>query len=400
MVIANPAASRVASSMSADAPSSAAPIPVLRACLPSAERLLPYLRRIDAQRIYSNFGPLAVEFEARLAQQLGLSASMVTSAGSGTAALVAAILASAGRATRERPFALVPSYTFVATAVAVEQCGYTPLLVDVDPSSWMLAPARLLAHPQLDRVGIVVPVSAYGRPVPQEAWQQFRAATGIPVAIDAAAGFDRLVSEQADDMIGPLPIALSFHATKSFGIGEGGAVIATDPSCVARAARALNFGFYGSRASHGPSINGKLSEYHAAVGLAEFDGWSAKLAGFAAVADRYREGFDAAGMLDRLHVSPEVSAAYVLMACRDRHEATAVRRALRADAIDCRDWYGRGLHRQPVYRALPRQPLEVTRVLASCLIGLPCSPDLPSTDIERVVRAVHRAVDPAADDMA
>src|SRR5687768_8800347 len=101
-------------------------IPVLRPQLPDAERLLPYLRRIDASRLYTKYGPLVTQLEARLTRHLALPAGGRASASSRTAGRVGAILAVAGRATGRRPLALVPDYTFVATAVAAEQCGFRP----------------------------------------------------------------------------------------------------------------------------------------------------------------------------------------------------------------------------------------------------------------------------------
>ena len=97
-------------------------IPVLRPRLPDAEALLPYLRRIDASRQYTNWGPLALEFEGRIAALLGCSADGVVSSSSGTAALVGAILAATGRPPAGTA-ALVPAFTFVATALAAEQAG-------------------------------------------------------------------------------------------------------------------------------------------------------------------------------------------------------------------------------------------------------------------------------------
>src|SRR5882724_1301312 len=167
-------------------------IPVLRPQLPRAEKLLPYLRRIDASRWYSNHGPLVLEFENRLTQHFDLPQGSLVSASTGTAGLVGAVLASAGRARPERPYALLPAFTFVATAVAVENCGYSPCLADVDPETWALDAERLLAHPDLARVGVVVPVAPFGRPVPQAPWQAFRDKTGIPVVIDGAGSFEAI----------------------------------------------------------------------------------------------------------------------------------------------------------------------------------------------------------------
>ena len=113
-------------------------VPVLRPLLPTADRLQPYLRRIDTSRVYTNHGPLVCELERRLAEHFTLPTGSVASASSGTIGLMGAILATAGRATPERPFALMPAFTFVATAVAAEQCGYRPYLADIDAETWML----------------------------------------------------------------------------------------------------------------------------------------------------------------------------------------------------------------------------------------------------------------------
>jgi dTDP-4-amino-4,6-dideoxygalactose transaminase len=265
-------------------------VPVLRPRLPRAEALMPYLRRIDESRVYTNFGPLVLELEVRLHRHFGLANGNLVSASSGTAGLIGAILASAGRAGHNRPYALMPSFTFVATAVAAELCGYRPCFGDVDARTWILDPDALLQHPQLDQVGVIIPVATFGRPVPQAAWESFSERTGIPVIIDGAASIEA-VSKDPARHLGSLPVVMSFHATKSFATGEGGCVITTDTELTARAFQALNFGFYGTRDSRGASTNGKMSEYHAAVGLAELDGWEGKLNAYRAVADMYRQGF-------------------------------------------------------------------------------------------------------------
>lgn len=366
-------------------------VPVMRAQLPAAERLLPYLQRIDASRTYSNFGPLVGEFHQRLAACLGVATGAVISANSGTSALVGAILATAGRAQPGRPLALIPAYTFVATAAAVEQCGYQPMLVDIDAGSWMLDPRQVADMARLDEVGLVVPVAPYGIPVPQAPWQAFSRGTGIPVVIDGAASFDCLQSSPVE-AIGRIPVAISFHATKSFGAGEGGAVVCTDKASTARVGRALNFGFWNSRDSGCASINGKLSEYHAAVGLAELDDWDDKRARFARVASSYRKHFDAVGVGDRLVATPDVSACYALLHCHSRAEAGRVSAVLLDCSIDSRYWYGGGIHRHHYYRNVPRTPLPATARVASRLLGLPCAVDLDDAEIARVAMAVAMAV--------
>jgi len=367
-------------------------IPVFRPQLPSAERLLPYLRQIDSTRFYSNHGPLVLEFEQRLASYLGLPRHGLVSAASGTAALVGAILASAGRAGRQRPLAILPALTFVATAAAVESCGYQPYLADIDPDSWLLDADRLTAHPELDRVGLVVPVATFGRPVPQRAWQTFQQQSGIPVVIDGGASFEG-ASEAPHDFFGPIPVALSFHATKSFATGEGGSTATTDIDLARRTIQTLNFGFWDTRESRSPSINGKMSEYHAAVGLAELDGWSAKRGALLSVALCYQRLAKRFGIEHRFTTAPIISGCYVLFRCAGTEEKNRIKEALNRHGVDFRLWYGEGLHRQPYLAGVASESLNITNALAPHLLGLPVAPDLTEMEIEHVVSVLAAEIE-------
>lgn len=362
-------------------------IRVLQPLLPDAGRLLPYLERIDANRTYTNWGPLAAELEDRLSVHFRVPAGSVISANSGTGALVGAILATAGRAAAERPFAIVPAYTFVATPLAAEQCGFRPHLVDVDADSLQLQAEALDNHPLLAMAGLVIPVAPFGRAVPLAPWLDFHRRTGIPVVIDGGASFEA-ASADPGQFLGGLPVAMSFHATKSFATSEGGCVITTDAQLAEGVNQALNFGFLGSRECRAPSTNGKMSEYHAAIGLAELDGWAAKQAALDAVANAYRRRMNAVGLGDRLTIAPAVATCYVLFRCSHALEAADVLASLAASNVETRLWYGHGLHRQPYYTGLSRDDLAVTERVAPITIGLPIAPDMAETSVQRVVTAL------------
>jgi dTDP-4-amino-4,6-dideoxygalactose transaminase/predicted RNA methylase len=364
-------------------------VPVCRPLLPSAASLAPYLRRIDTARRYTNHGPLAEALTAALAIRMGTEG--VCLASSGTAGLTGAILAQAGRATAARPLALCPAYTFVAAALAAELAGYEPMLVDVDPDTWALTPELVAAH-SLDRVGVVVVAAPYGGVVPNAAWAAFTAATHVPVVIDAAAAFEN-ACRFADELIGEVPIVLSLHATKAFSTGEGGAIVCRSSGVIERTYSALNFGFLGQRECTSAGLNGKISEYHAAVGLAELDQWPAKRDAWARVAMLYRVAAWDYGLRDRIVVAPRVASCYALFMAIDGAEADAVEAELHAAAIESRRWYGTGLHREAHFRDPASFPLPGTTSIASRLLGLPMSPDLPRRTIDRIVAAVARGVE-------
>ena len=376
-------------------------IPAFRPLLPTAAQLRPYLERIDAGRSYSNRGPLVWELEDRLAARLGQPGRTVCTAASGTLALVLAILAHAGPAgsVRPRPVALMPAFTFVATAQAAELCGYRPVFVDVDPGQWTLDPARLRAHPELDRAGLVLAAAPYGILPDVAGLADLQADTGLPVVIDAAAGFEALL-DRPSAVSAAIPMALSFHATKSFSTGEGGAVVWGCAAGQLRVMQIANFGFLGAREARTVGLNAKLSEYHAAVGLAMLDDLDTRRRQQAAVARRYACAADAAAMPGRLHLPPRISPAYALFEAPTPDLRARAEVALAEALVDCRRWYGRGVDLQPHFAdTAPRtddDPLPVTRDLCDRLLGLPMAPDLGAAAIARVIAALRAAAVPEA----
>jgi dTDP-4-amino-4,6-dideoxygalactose transaminase len=386
---------RRASRATASAPTTGGFLPVYRPLLPAADALLPYLREIDAARFYTNRGPLVWQLERRLSRLLGKPGYAVRLAASGTLALELAILAHAGRARPERPLALLPGFTFAATAQAAERCGYRPVFVDVDPRNWMIEPAALAAHPLRAQAGLVLAVAPYGMLPDTAALAALQAETGIPVVVDAAAAFESLLD--APGALTPaLPLAISLHATKGFSTAEGGAVLWPNRAAQARVVQIANFGFRKSREAETVGLNGKLSEYHAAVGLAMLDGLTQRRNEQMAVTLRYVVLAGERRLPGRLHLPPRVSPAYALFEADDPATCRRAEAALHAQGIETRRWYGRGVHRQPYFSRPAAARLPATTDLCDRLLGLPMAPDLTEGDIARVIDTLAGPADPPA----
>jgi len=361
-------------------------IPVYRPKLPSVEKLIPYLREIDKNRWYSNRGMFVQAMELRIATMLGTGCGVVVTA-SGWAALKAAIFAAAGPATPQRPLALMPSYTFAATAAAAESCGYRPYFLDIDEENWMVSPQTLIDHQALSRAGVVIPVAAYGRGVAQEGWRQFRETTAVPVVIDAAAAFEAIVDDPSS-LIGAVPVVVSFQATKTLSTAEGGAVIWNDADGRMAVAGSINFGFLGTRESKSPSLNGKMSEFHAAVGHASLDAWDETVVAWRTTCGAYSGFAETAGLADQLILNPTIASCYALFHANSDAEANNVTKALAENGIEHRYWYGNGLHTHQQFAAAPRDPLPRTAHIAHRLIGLPTAVDLSREAMKRIVVAI------------
>jgi dTDP-4-amino-4,6-dideoxygalactose transaminase len=360
-----------------------ATVPVARPRLPAAEAILPYLQQIDEARWYSNFGPLVMGFEQRLADRFAAPTRVVTV----TNATQALTLALQAMDLPPGGHVALPAWTFVATAHAVVQAGLRPWFVDVDPATWMLDPARVAAlASDLNRQAVaVIPVCAFGAMPDIDAWLAFREATGVPVLLDAAAAFDTLHDAR-------LPAVVSLHATKVLGLGEGGYLATEDAGLAHRVRLATSFGFWGSRDSQVAATNAKLSEYAAAVGLAALDGWPG---------DRLRWMRAAQHLRIALIGRPEVKfqegwgSDWVTSVCTvalPPGSAADVARSLREDGVDTRAWWGEGCHASTAFAGCRREALPATEALAASTLGLPFSIDMDAHEIARVAAALDRAM--------
>jgi dTDP-4-amino-4,6-dideoxygalactose transaminase len=260
--------------------------------VPGADAVLPYLRQIDANRWYSNFGPLVGEFERRLLAHLQ-SLDKAT----GAPPLVMTTLMTCYHALQiglqlfrlpAGAKVLVPAVTFPACPLAVRHAGYEAVLADVDAANWQLTPAIARKVAQNTKIHAVMPVAVYGVPVDAAAWDKFSEETGIAVIIDAAAALE------AQDIPRKGLVAHSLHATKPFSIGEGGVLIGRDPALMTEARRIANFGTE-NRITLQDGSNAKMSEFQAAVALAQLDRWQDAKQKRRAMLARYRQAVDATG---------------------------------------------------------------------------------------------------------
>ncbi|WP_165187179.1 aminotransferase class I/II-fold pyridoxal phosphate-dependent enzyme [Caulobacter soli] len=360
------------------------PLVIARPELPQAEALLPYLRRIDAARWYSNFGPLLTEFEARLTARFEPDTQVVTCA-NGTQGLALCL-----QALQLAPGSLcaVPAYTFVATAHAVISAGLIPYFLDVDPDTWTLQPHTVreaLAHAPAP-VSAVILVAPFGLTPDLAPWLELREQTGVQVVVDAAAAFDAVHSAA-------LPTVVSLHATKVLGIGEGGFLATEDHRLAQRVRQLTTFGFRGSRDSQMPATNAKLSEYAAAIGLAALDAWPHNRLRWLRAAQGLRA---ATTHLPQVAFQPGWGLSWATSVCSVQLPdgmAATVERGLSEQGVETRRWWGLGCQTNPAFADCPRGDLTQTDRLGQAVIGLPFSIDLDHEQISRVAAALAASVD-------
>jgi dTDP-4-amino-4,6-dideoxygalactose transaminase len=366
------------------------PIRFQRPQLPSAGDIEHYLAAAREERWFSNRGPCHRLLTERLAAFLGRDISVVLVANA-TLGLVLALRALIGETPRGS-LVIVPSFTFPATAQAIRWNGLRPVWADVEPDGWHLDPHALgdALATHGSEVAAVLACSTFGTApaaAQSAAWRELCAEAGVPLLVDSAPGFGssdesgRLLGAQGDAEV------FSFHATKPFAIGEGGAVTTADHELAALLTAMSNFSFGPDREVSSPfGLNAKLSEAQAAIGLAVLDRFDDVLHTRRIRADQLRAELEPAGYVFQAGArSSTWQFVPVLAPSADVRETVLA--CSRSRDIEIRSYHA-PLHLLPAFASHARERLPVTEELASRALSLPLANDLSETEGRRIVEVL------------
>lgn len=210
----------------------------------------------------TNDGPLVREFEQRIAEESGVPHCVAMC--NATVALEIAI-----RALGLTGQVIVPSYTFVATAHALQWQQITPVFCDIDPRTHNIDPDRVEQH-ITPRTSGIIGVHLWGRPCAIDRLEDIARQRGLRLLFDAAHAFGCRFMGRSIGGFGDAEV-FSFHATKYLNSLEGGAAVTRDAGLAERMRLMRNFGFEGyDRVTH-IGTNGKMTEACAAAGLTNLE---------------------------------------------------------------------------------------------------------------------------------
>ena len=244
-------------------PMFAEPIHVGRPNIGNHKRFLQRASDILDSGWLSNNGPIAQEFEQRIADFLGVKHCVAMC--NGTIALEIAT-----RALELKGEVIVPSYTFVATAHALQWQEITPIFADIDPATHNLDPAAVWRMITPRTTGIVG-VHLWGRASPVKELEAIAKEHNLRLMFDASHGFGCTLDGELIGGFGECEV-FSFHATKFFNTFEGGAVVTNNDILAEKVRLMRNFGFSGYDNVIYPGTNGKMTEIAAAMGLTNLEG--------------------------------------------------------------------------------------------------------------------------------
>lgn len=353
-------------------------IPLFIPKLPCAEDLHPWLKQIDNNRYYSNRGPLVQEYERQVLNHLDISTGnwQAITCSTGTKAIELALRALNLPA---KANVLVPAYTFIATGLAVLNAGLTPVFADIDMTCLTLHPEQIAPYIQAHDIAAVVPVATFGFAIDSGAWREFHERYGLPVVVDAAAA----IANQT--LLPGLHYCFSLHASKAFGVGEGGLVV-TANAVLAETIKCLtNFGLNNDISVGGD--NAKMSEYHAAVGLAQLSTWQAYTEHLQTLRARYIQTLKEVRVLGENR--PNCSH-HLIIRCED---AESLARHLQIMGIASRRYYVPLLPEHPVFKSFETLTLSTSQHLAKTTLALPFFADLSLEDMRHITDTLAQEVE-------
>lgn len=370
------------------------PLHVGRPNIGDRDRLMARITEMLDNRWLTNRGPFVRQFEARIADYCNVKHAVAMC--NGTVALEIGI-----RALGMTGEVIVPSFTFVATAHALQWQEITPVFCDVDPVTCTIDPARIeqLITP---RTTGIVGVHLWGHVCDVEAIDRIARRHKLKVLYDAAHALGCSRRGQPVGGFGDAEV-LSFHATKFLNTFEGGAVLTNDDALAERVRLMQNFGFKGYDTVIDIGTNGKMAEICAVMGLTNLESidefmainrrnYELYRAGLANIPGLRVRSYDSSERHNRQYVIVDVNAAEAGIT-RD-----ALVEQLQKENVLCRRYFHPGCHRMEPYRSyFPNAGLllPVTEALSERIFSLPTGTAVSIDDVARVVALVRTMTDAA-----
>ncbi|MDM1380259.1 DegT/DnrJ/EryC1/StrS family aminotransferase [Myroides marinus] len=349
-------------------------IPVVKPFLPPFEEYKLLLEGIWERCWLTNMGPLATELEIKLQKLLNVSNLLFVT--NGTVALQMAI-----KALDLKGEIITTPFSFVATTSTIVWEGCTPVFVDIDRDSLTIDVEKIEAAITSNTVAILA-THVYGNPCDVEVIDIIAKKHNLKVIYDGAHAFGVEYKGKSIFEYGDISTC-SLHATKLYHSTEGGFIVTKNKDLNIKLQRIRNFGISGFDTFSDLGLNGKNSEMHAAMGIANlkyidhihakrktlYETYTEELKDFNAVQPVWRE-------------EATMNYPYFPLVLESEELLLKVREALLREDIHLRRYFYPSLASSLPY--LPEQLLEVTEDVAKRAICLPFYYDLEIEDVKRI----------------
>ncbi len=349
-------------------------INVTKTFLPPQEAYNEQVARAFANTWITNRGELVLELEEKLRDYLAVQNIILTNNGTVPLQIALKLLANGGEV-------ITTPFSYVATTAAIVWENCTPVFVDIHPEYFTIDETKIEAA-ITSKTTAILATHVYGNSCNVEAIEEIAKRYNLAVIYDAAHAFGVKYKNESIFSFGDVSTC-SFHATKLFHTGEGGAMFCKDDELNHQLFYSHNFGHDGPLNYHGLGINGKMSELNAAMGLAVFP-YLESIIGFRKqVVLKYLEGLKNLP-LNFLKLRPETewNYAYFPVVFENEEQLLKMQKALNEAGINPRRYFYPSLNTLPYVEATD---LPIATSIAKRVMCLPLYYGLSDLDQERII---------------
>jgi dTDP-4-amino-4,6-dideoxygalactose transaminase len=356
-------------------------IPVTKSFLPPIEEYMAQVQRAFNNGWLTNRGELVLELEDKLTTYLALEESRILLMNNGTIPIQIAlkVLGKGGEV-------ITTPFSYVATTSAIVWEGCTPVFVDIHPKYLTIDETKIEAA-ITDRTTCILATHVYGNPCNVIEIERIAQKHNLKVIYDAAHAFGVTYQGKSIFEYGDVSTC-SFHATKLFHTGEGGALFCKDADLFHQLYYSHNFGHDGPLAFHGLGINGKMSELQVAMGLAVLPHMPEILKGRSRVVSWYDE-FLKLESLEQIKIRKETNwnSAYYPVLFESENQLLEIEKSLQDIGIFPRRYFYPSLTKLPY---VPQSSCEIASSVSSRILCLPLFYGLGENEVKRIVSIINK----------
>jgi dTDP-4-amino-4,6-dideoxygalactose transaminase len=355
-------------------------IPVTKSFLPPIEEYTAQVQRAYNNGWLTNRGELVLELEDKLTTYLALEESRILLMNNGTIPIQIAlkVLGKGGEV-------ITTPFSYVATTSAIVWEGCTPVFVDIHPEYLTIDETKIEAA-ITDKTTCILATHVYGNPCNVIEIERIANKHKLKVIYDGAHAFGVNYKGKSIFEYGDVTTC-SFHATKLFHTGEGGALFCKDQALFHQLYYSHNFGHDGPLAFHGLGINGKMSELQAAMGLAVFPYMPEILEGRSRVVSWYDE-FLKLESLEQIEIRKETNwnSAYYPVLFESENHLLEIEKSLQDIGIFPRRYFYPSLTKLPY---VPQSSCEIASSVSSRILCLPLFYGLSEHEVKRITSIIN-----------
>lgn len=355
-------------------------IPVTKSFLPPMEEYTAQVQRAFDNGWLTNRGELVRELEDKLTDYLSLEDSDILCTNNGTIPLQIAL-----KLLGEGGEVITTSFSYVATTAAIVWEGCTPVFVDIHPNYFTIDETKIEAA-ITDKTTCILATHVFGNPCNIEEIERIAKKHSLKVIYDAAHCFGVKYKDKSIFEYGDVSTC-SFHATKLFHTGEGGAIFCKDSDLFHKIFYSHNFGHNGPIGFYGLGINGKMSELNAAMGLAVLPYMDIIIEGRKSAVTAYQKHLqNSEKQLVLLREGTVWNYSYFPVLFESEADLLEVQEQLNAQEILPRRYFYPSLHNLPYIKP---QKLEVSEDIAKRILCLPLYNKLSDEEINKVLSLIN-----------